>query len=522
MSLELIRESVQVSQAIGEESAQTVVENDIIVPDVKPDINRILLLDGDIYVRNTEVVTDKILISGAISYKILYISDDPARNIKSINTNANFSYDLDVAGAKNGMKCKVKCDIEHIDHNILNGRKINTKAVVKMTGKVVSEVNQDIVNGLGGLENVQVLKDNANVNCFVGENNVDFVIKENLEVPAGKPTIKEILRNDIKIVGKDYKIAENKIIAKGELNVSTLYVGDDDDQSIQYMEHEIPFSQFIDLDGVDENCGCDVRYQVIDSQFEALEDSDGELRVLGGEIGLKISASATAKRNIDVISDAYSPNAKLNLEKEPVKLEELVTENKSQVILKDTVTLQEGNPDITEVFNVLCKPSLSEYKLLDNKLLLDGMINYNVLYLSSNMEQPVFCNEQQEFFKHSVDVKGIKPDMNCEVDLDIEHCNYSMVSATEVEVRLVVSVTVRVVNQLVLPLITKVVEAPLDEKKFAFQPSIIIYFAQPGDNLWKISKKYHTTVSDVQKANNLGDDDVIDVGQQIVIPKRAM
>jgi len=46
-----------------------------------------------------------------------------------------------------------------------------------------------------------------------------------LEVPAGKPAIKEILRNDVKIVGKDYRISDDKIIAKGDINILTLYIG---------------------------------------------------------------------------------------------------------------------------------------------------------------------------------------------------------------------------------------------------------------------------------------------------------
>jgi len=44
---------------------------------------------------------------------------------------------------------------------------------------------------------------------------------------CGKPAIKEILRNDVKIVGKDYRISDDKIIAKGDINILTLYIGGD-------------------------------------------------------------------------------------------------------------------------------------------------------------------------------------------------------------------------------------------------------------------------------------------------------
>lgn len=520
MSLELIREAVSLSQSIGKELTQTVVENDIIVPDIKPDVSRILLLDADIFVKGTEVVHDRIQINGTIGFKILYISDDPEQNVKSINSNVNFSQDLDVPGAREGMRGQVKCDIEHVDYSILNGRKINTRAILRLEGKVINDIQQEIVRELDGIEDLQVLREETGINCSLGKNETELSLKELLEVPAGKPTIVEVLRNDIKITGKDFKVTEGKVMAKGELSVSTLYISDDEGQSIQSMEHGIPFSQLIDFDDVDENCSCEVEYRITDSSFDAQEDSDGELRLLTGDVSLVISVSAVTRKSIEVISDAYSPNLRLSLEKEPVTLEEIAAENKSQIILKDTLTLEEDAPDITEVFNVLCKPSLSEYKITDNKLHLEGLVNYNVLYLSNSTEDPVYCSKREEFFRHSIDLRGIRAGMDCEVDLDVEHCNYSMVSSNEVEVRLILNATVKVTNPYTLPLIVKATETPLDDKRSASRPSIIIYFAQPGDTLWKISKKYFMTINDVQKANNIGENDAILPGQQVIIPNK--
>jgi len=54
----------------------------------------------------------------------------------------------------------------------------------------------------------------VDIYCYLGENTVNCTSEEMLEVPAGKPAIKEILRNDVKIVGKDYRISDDKIIAK--------------------------------------------------------------------------------------------------------------------------------------------------------------------------------------------------------------------------------------------------------------------------------------------------------------------
>jgi LysM repeat protein len=110
--------------------------------------------------------------------------------------------------------------------------------------------------------------------------------------------------------------------------------------------------------------------------------------------------------------------------------------------------------------------------------------------------------------------------MNCEVELEVEHCNYSMISASEVEIRVIINVCIKVIDSVQLPLITKVTENPLEDKKTE-SPSIVIYFSQPDDDLWKIAKKYHTTVDNIKKTNNLSEEDNIVPGQQVMIPRKS-
>ena len=49
--------------------------------------------------------------------------------------------------------------------------------------------------------------------------------------------------------------------------------------------------------------------------------------------------------------------------------------------------------------------------------------------------------------------------------------------------------------------------------------SIIIYFVKPGDTLWKIAKKFRSTVENIVKINEIEDENKIYVGQQLFIPR---
>jgi len=520
MSLETVKESAKISYVIGEDSTQTIVEHDIIVPDVNPDVARILLLDGEVSVGDSEASQDRVYVDGSLRYKILYIPDGDEQSVKSINTSSDFSYSVDVANARSGMKAKARCEIEHIDYKILNGRKINVKTILKISAKVMDEVDQEFISDIRGVEGVQVLKDKLDIYFYLGENNVVFNAGEDLEIPVGKPPIKEILRNDVKIVGKDSRIDDDKIIVKGDINILTLYIGDDEERSIQFMEHEIPFAQFIDLPGVGERSECEVDYSIKNISFIPAEDSDGELRVLKSEIVVSLDARATDKRTLEVISDAYGLRSRIDYDRQLLRINKVVSREKSQVSLKEVVTIDGTSPDISEVFNVLCKPNLFEYNCKNGYVDLQGAVKSSILYVANNTEQPVFSYNSELPFNHRIEVNGIKPGAKCDVDMEVEHCNYSMLSSNEVEIRIVININVKILDSMDISFISDVNESPVEERSLKNYPSITIYFAQPGDNLWKIAKKYCTTVEDICKINEISQDDSVEVGQQIIVPRK--
>lgn len=518
MSLELIRESMRINYVTGEELSQTIVEHDIIVPDINPDVLRILLINGEVIEEKSEVLQDRVSVKGVVKYKILYVSDDENRSIKSINTSYDFNHNFDVENSNSKMKTRIKSDIEHIDYEILNGRKINVKTIVKLKAKIINESEQNFVSELRGLEDLQVLKKNVDIYCYLGENRSDYTLDEALEIPTGKPSIKEILRTDVKIVGKDYKIADNKIIAKGDINILTLYVGDTEEKNIEFMEHEMPFTMNIELEGVDEDSECEVDYRIENAYFSAEEDSDGELRVLRSEVRVSIWAQANSKRSLEIISDAYSMKSKIDFETQLFKTSRVVCSDKSQIILKETVKINGDSPDISEVFNVLSRPNLFESTISDNAVTIEGSINNSILYVANNSEQPIFSHHNEIPFKHNVELQNVRDGMSCEVDLEVEHCNFSMVSESEVEVRAIVNINTKILDDMEYLLIAEAVENEKERADSGNFASLTVYFSQPGDDLWKVAKKHLTTVEDIKKFNEI-DEENLELGKQIIIPR---
>ncbi|HOJ12696.1 MAG TPA: DUF3794 domain-containing protein [Clostridiales bacterium] len=521
MSLNLVREIIKENRVASRESVQIIIENDIIVPDTKPDIGRILFADGDAYIPNITVDDGNISMDGVIRYKILYVEDNPGQNIIALNINTDFEHSMDVPDVGKGMEGRVKCDVEHVDCQIVNGRKVNVKSILRVKSNITEENEYYFINDIEDNEDIQILRNSVSINKFIGTSQDICTVKESFEVPSGNPSIREILRNDIKITDIECKITDNKIILKGDANIQTLYAGDDKEESIRFMEHEIPFTHVLDLPGINEESDIHSDYDIQNYSFEPLEDEDGEFRFMNGEIQIKIWILGSAKEDIDVIADAYGLRMDLSLEKTKVSMEEFVVGNRSQAVLKETLTAENDYPEIIEIFNVFSRPVLSEYEVGENRICIEGIVNNHILYYSNSPEQPIFCWNQDIPFKQTVEVQGVKPGMACEVNLEIEHSNYNMLSHREVEIRLVIGIASRFYDTVEVSFIEKVLENPTGEGRVRqLRPSITLYFVQEEDSLWNIAKKYRTTIDDIIRENKIDDLDSIGSGMQVLISRK--
>ena len=56
---------------------------------------------------------------------------------------------------------------------------------------------------------------------------------------------------------------QNKCLIKGELAVKTLYCADTNENELETIEHTMPISQIVEVDGIDEDCGSDIRLEVM-------------------------------------------------------------------------------------------------------------------------------------------------------------------------------------------------------------------------------------------------------------------
>ena len=91
MLLETEKESVCINQIVGQKRDEIIVEGDVIVNDIKPDVLNIISANGIPCVYKKEVMDGKIRLDGSINTYIMYLADSEDSTVRSLNTVLDFT-----------------------------------------------------------------------------------------------------------------------------------------------------------------------------------------------------------------------------------------------------------------------------------------------------------------------------------------------------------------------------------------------------------------------------------------------
>ena len=89
MQVTASKETLCVNQIIGQKTDTAMVEEDFVVPDIKPDILNTISTNGTICIYKKEVMDGKVRLDGCINAYIMYLADDEESSFR-IFTNYRF------------------------------------------------------------------------------------------------------------------------------------------------------------------------------------------------------------------------------------------------------------------------------------------------------------------------------------------------------------------------------------------------------------------------------------------------
>lgn len=510
MDLSLKRDNVRINEPVFENTADHPVESDVMLPDYCPDIARILKAEAFAVVDTKTLETNRMTVGGNFCVKIIYIPDNSS-SIRCFTYENAFNHSFDVNCSDRNAMSRVKAKIDYVNCRPIGPRRLQIKASISINAKVWSEKDEEFVTDSDD-ERVELQRRQMKASSLIGMSEKPFKVEEELEVGYGKPAIAAIIRSDATAVVQDYKVISNKIIAKGELLLHTLYSPDLSDNKLEVMDHSIALSQIIDLEGVDEESICSVNFAVLDVRVEATTNGDGENRMLAATVTINAQANASKMQNFTAIADAYSPTFEMNIQMKPISIEYV-----SDVIrASETVRLSvEMDDSVASVTDCTAKAEITGVKSNGRSLVISGEMTVSAI-AADIQGGPAFI-EKVLPFTVSEEMRSPCDNMRSEPELTVVSVAFSLASG-RVDMRVdctVSAIVYGIYNENVASDMNIDESKPKDCK----QKTLTLYFADKGEGLWDIAKRYNTSMDAIRRENNL-EADSLPERSMLLIPKK--
>jgi LysM repeat protein len=292
-----------------------------------------------------------------------------------------------------------------------------------------------------------------------------------------------------------------------------------DSRELIYIEQEVMLNKELDFQDVNPYMDNYTDFRVDAMDFDIKEDDLGEKRIIDVEFLIKTNTRAMHKEEVDMIEDVYSPTTKLEMDKKDYGLNVMQGQLLTETLVKGDIELNNGMAKPNKIIMCNASVSVTDKKVIEDKVIIEGIMNVTVLYRSDDEEKYLSAVSDEIPFTCGVEILGTKINMSSVCKVSMENINAD-IEAGNISVRAVVKVYVRVNYMVQKKFLVDVY--PLEGEVPKKKASITIYVVQSGDTLWKIAKKYNTTMQEVARVNAIEDPNVIKVSQKLIIPGRII
>lgn len=509
MSVEATKETLCINQIIGKKVDTAIIEEDFVVPDIKPDILNAINTSGVVCIYKKEVMDGKIRMDGCVNTYIMYLADDGESAVRSLNVNLDFSHIVDFSNLKIGMMVETNVAIKTIECRVINGRKINVRAILEIELNAYSNEDLEFVQQIGDIKDVQLLKENLSINSLLGTGNTKVYAKDTIMIDS-VDDLAEIMKVNLDIRNREIKVSYNKILVKADCIVKIMYLTGDN--RICTKTASIPVMGFVDMPNVTDDNICEVNFEIKNILIKPNSIEEHSIYV---EAEIEVMCNVFQTRNIDVIQDLYSPTTNLVYEQKMirgvVKKEEI--QDLCQIRQKEIVE-QIGN---NQIYDVDVCPSIINQTVLNDKIVYEGELELKFIFASANNSA---VNEQSIKlpFDYSVNFNGINPNTNVNTRVDIAMQDFVVMPDESVDIKVDLNFRVEASSSQTINVIQ---EINIEENRESERYSIIIYFVKKDDTLWKIAKRFRSTVDSIVALNGIEDENKIQIGEQLFIPMPA-
>ena len=128
--------------------------------------------------------------------------------------------------------------------------------------------------------------------------------------------------------------------------------------------------------------------------------------------------------------------SQIDVIKESIQNEQLLRESATNNVLKGEYLIKDSHPDVYQILGVEAKATITNKETLADKIMIEGQINYSVMYLSEDESKVTSINSVylSEKFADYLDLNNEEHKVICEVECIIEHIQASIMNERKIAI----------------------------------------------------------------------------------------
>jgi LysM repeat protein len=490
MEIKTIEGRAALPRILFDGSDERPVDVDFVLPDYFPDVAAVLNCRLKPMIQSRQISGDRVMADGIALIQVLYL-DENRQTVRSCEFSQPFTSAFTVPELTPDVAARLRVKTDYVNCRATSSRRLDVHGAftVKLTVTAAgeSELIRD-VEGDGFQKRRCTLV--GTVPAVAAEK--AFTLNETLELEPGRPAAQTLIRGDAAAVLEECKATMSKVILKGTVYLHHLYAAEDG--QMETVDHEIPFNQIVDVDGLRDDWLCDVDLQVASGDVRVVSDPAGGATRLLAAIKLNASVCCLRDEEITALSDVFSTRFAVQTQSRPLQVERLTGIHRQKETVRQTFSLPPD--DIAQIVDLWADASVVSQRTEEGVCTVDGRMMIHLLTrdtagTAAYYERPL---DLPLSFRDGAD--------RTEIALTVASVDYAVNAQKQVELTAELSV----IRRCYVCRRAAVVDAVSADPQAAFAPekaALKIYYAAAGESLWEIAKACHTSMEEVMKENDL-------------------
>ena len=506
---------VQVTNITEKPRTIITIEEDILVPDTKPDLREILLIDGKVRLTSREIdqlgkTDDHISLAGEIELQTLYLPENQTVSGPVIPVQSRVPFKEQWhTGLTPGATLTVSCRVEKIDYMVINERKYRVKIALEVKARECADCKVDVFEGITG-EEIQVLREKVEITCIALRKKDTLAISETLEIKEDEP-FESILKQDISVVENYRQLTGEKLVVSGFIFVNLLYTVSGG--SIRQARERVEFTQFIPVSG---GSGSDVWFDGSGLRVKIVTDEEaGEVMKLEGEIITHVEITRCQEK--EIIVDGYHREKDFICDFSQRESRVTVGTTAAETTVREIVSPEPGYGDVEKILYTTGEIASAESRCEQGKVVTEGRLMVKLICLSrasKDAEPQIFSLRQEVPFRAAASAAQLEGDEIISDKIYIRDLWAEKINNKQIEVNAALVCSSELMRQVPF----KVLVNPAFEQKTVKERPVpmVVYISRSGDSLWSVAKKFKTTTEAITQLNQL-DEGGLEPGRKLLI-----